>query len=177
MRLPTALAIAMAITGGSLFVSSVVSAAPLPPDFLPPNPSAVSVAEGEDGFFALPGLLMAEPVEIKADCTTESGDPVITPPGIAGQPDSGLTFGIKNSTGPQIATCTVQLIGVQSSVTYTLVLYYGLPLPTTTTGAAVATPLPTTGRDVSCSGAAAAGLLVLGGGLMVITRRKARPEF
>lgn len=189
-RLMKLLSAAAMVVGGSLLTVSTAGA--VQSDFLPPNPPAQSVAEGDFGYFSMSGLLIEGPVEITADCTLESGSAVVSPPDFTGSPDSEIELGINGSTGPQVMTCDIAFTSEQSSITYTLVLYYGLPLPTTTTTtevaptttAAVATTqsaaggvLPSTGRDVSNSGAAAVALLVLGGGLVVVTRRRARPEF
>lgn len=191
-RMVKSLSAAAMVVGWSLLTSSTVGA--VQSDYLPPNPPAQAVAEGAFGYFSMSGLLIAGPVQITTDCTLESGSVVVSTPDFTGSPDSEIELGIKGSTGPQVMTCDIAFTSQQSSITYTLVLYYGLPLPTTTTtattevapttSAAVTTTqsaaggvLPSTGRDVSNSGAAAVALLMLGGGLVVVTRRRARPEF
>ena len=178
------LVVALVVAGSVLGVISPAHAAPGP--YFPPNPPPqyVDPALVAMGQFPVPGLYLGfgepgsgrEGVECELKLSDSIGvpgfpaDPIGEPPSrLNGELDATLGWGVKSQDPDNlfvgIATTTYQISCKNPDtledvgVTYTLVLYVGVPLPAT-------------GADNTLQVGVAAGIAVLGVGLVMVSRRR-----
>ena len=170
--------VALVVAGTVLGITSPAHAAG---PYFPANPPPQYVEPGPDQFgtFPLPGLYLGftEPgqppnptgeIFTSDDIPDDIADPAMSPPKANGELDSYIEFGVKTHDPENpfvgIATALVTLCATRAPLepvcfTYTFLLYVGVPLPAA-------------GIDNTMQVGVAAGLAVLGVGLVMLSRRR-----